>query len=42
MELVESFPNLFRRYWGGSYAEGGGWGGSVLTNEMGERAIFLV
>ena len=41
MELVEAVTDLFRRDWEGLMQRVGG-GGSVVTNEMGEREIFLV
>ena len=41
MKLVEAVPGLFQRDWEGLMQRVGG-GGSVLTNEMGERDIFLV
>ena len=42
MELVEAVTDLFQRDWEGLMQRRvGGWG-SVVTNEMRERARFLV
>ena len=41
VELVEAVTGLFRRYWESLNQRVGG-GGSVVTNEIGEKEIFLV
>ena len=41
MELVEAVTDLFRMDWK-SLMQRVGAGGSVVTNEIGEREIFLV
>ena len=41
VELVEAVTDLFRRDWEGLMQRVGG-GGSVVTNEIGEKEIFLV
>ena len=41
VELVEAVTDLFRRDWESRMQRVGG-GGSVVTNEIGEREIFLV
>ena len=41
VELVEAVTDLFRRDWEGLMQRVGG-GGSVVTNQIGEREIFLV
>ena len=40
MELVEAVTDLFRRDWEGLMQRVGG-GGSVVMNEMGDRARFF-
>ena len=41
VELVEAVTDLFRRYWESLMQRVGG-GGSVVTNEIGEKERFLV
>ena len=42
MELVEAVTNLFLRYRESLMQRVGGWGGSVVRNDIGDKNIFLV